>query len=379
MYLAYYLQTNIICITILMILLLRSVGHRNRIISNKTWCAMAIFTCVYCVTDMVAAIFRGSSQPYARPVLWVSNAAYIGMPLIITLLWVKYIDSLLDGRLLSGRVRKFVLLMPSVLAICLLATNPWTEIAFSLAGNVYSRKLLAYLIPALCWGYLLFAEAVLIKNIKYLENEFGRNKLLSLLLFIAPPVVVSVIQFCIYGLTLSQVGFTVSILLIFLERQNDRITTDGLTGINNREEFDRYLAVRSAKAESVTVFIIDIDNFKSINDLYGHAEGDSALILVAGAIRRVCREAYPRNELFYARYGGDEFAVIGIDTHTDMPEVLSSRISGAVSESARRVKKPYEIAVSIGYSTVSGGDGFDADRLVKSADNAMYDVKKSHR
>lgn len=225
----------------------------------------------------------------------------------------------------------------------------------------------------------MFAEAVLIKNIKYLENEFGRNKLLSLLLFIAPPVVVSVIQFCIYGLTLSQVGFTVSILLIFLERQNDRITTDGLTGINNREEFDRYLAVRSAKAESVTVFIIDIDNFKSINDLYGHAEGDSALILVAGAIRRVCREAYPRNELFYARYGGDEFAVIGIDIHPDMPEVLSSRISGAVSESAKRVKKPYEIAVSIGYSTVSGGDGVDADRLVKSADNAMYDVKKSHR
>ena len=62
-----------------------------------------------------------------------------------------------------------------------------------------------------------------------------------------------------------------------------------------------------------------------------------------------------------------------------MPEVLSSRMSGAVSESAKRVKKPYEIAVSIGYSTVSGGDDFDADRLVKSADNAMYDVKKSHR
>ena len=80
MYLAYYLQTNIICITILMILLLRSVGHKNRIISNKTWCAMVIFTCVYCVTDMVAAIFSGSSQPYARPVLWVSNAVYIGMP-----------------------------------------------------------------------------------------------------------------------------------------------------------------------------------------------------------------------------------------------------------------------------------------------------------
>ena len=200
-----------------------------------------------------------------------------------------------------------------------------------------------------------------------------------MLLFIAPPVVVSVIQFCIYGLTLSQVGFTVSILLIFLESQNDRITTDGLTGINNREEFDRYLAGRGAKAESVTVFIIDIDNFKSINDLYGHAEGGSALMLVAGAIRRVCREAYPRNELFYARYGGDEFAVIGIDTHPDMPEVLSSRISDAVSESAKRVKKPYELAVSIGYSTVSGGDGFDADRLMKSADNAMYDVKKTHR
>ena len=379
MYLAYYLQTNIICITILMILLLRSVGHKNRIISNKTWCAMVIFTCVYCVTDMVAAIFRGSSQPYARPVLWVSNAVYIGMPLIITLLWVKYIDSLLVGRLLSGRVRKFVLLAPSVLVLCMLATNPWTEVAFSLAGNVYSRKLLAYIIPALCWGYLLFAEAVLIKNIKYLENEFGRDKLLSLLLFIAPPVVVSVIQFCIYGLSLSQVGFTVSILLIFLESQNDRITTDGLTGINNREEFDRYLAGRSAKAENVTVFIIDIDNFKSINDLYGHAEGDSALILVAGAIRRACREAYPHSGLFYARYGGDEFAVIGIDTLSDMPEVLSSRISGAVSESAKRVKKPYELAVSIGYSTVSGGDGVDADRLVKSADNAMYDVKKSHR
>ena len=64
---------------------------------------MAIFTCVYCVTDMVAAIFRGSSQPYARPVLWVSNAAYIGMPLIITLLWVKYIDSLFGRQAAFGQ------------------------------------------------------------------------------------------------------------------------------------------------------------------------------------------------------------------------------------------------------------------------------------
>lgn len=377
-YFAYYIQTNAICIAILSILLIKSLGRDGRTSSNALWRSIIVSTEIYCVADIVSAVFRGNAHAYARTVLWISNAIYIGFPLVIALLWLKYVDSLVKGRLFSGKTVRALLIAPAAVLFLLLIINPWTGFAFELdADNTYSRGFLAYIVPVLCWIYMAYAEVVILKNKRYLKNRFGRNKTLSLLLFIAPPIAVSIIQLCIYGLSLSQVGFTLSVLLILLDNQNDRIATDGMTGVSNRNEFDRHLGECIDKTDRTTLFIIDVDKFKSINDIYGHIEGDSALILVAGVIKHVCQDVFYNSKLFFARYGGDEFAIIGLNLEKNMPETICNVISKEVEATAKLDEKPYEITVSIGYATAEKDDRMTTDDLISAADEAMYVSKNA--
>jgi len=86
------------------------------------------------------------------------------------------------------------------------------------------------------------------------------------------------------------------------------VSQDPLTRMNNRGNLDRFLHIlEDSQAEQQVSFIMaDIDSFKKINDIYGHAEGDNALIQTADIIRRI----FSGTPAFLARYGGDEFVIV---------------------------------------------------------------------
>lgn len=151
---------------------------------------------------------------------------------------------------------------------------------------------------------------------------------------------------------------------------------DNLTGLANRQlYFDRIaLAIERAKRrqEKLVVFFIDTDNFKSINDTYGHDIGDKYLIAIGERLAHALRK-----EDTIARLGGDEFAILFTD-------IKSAVIAGRIAEKILRQcqsgvtinSMTLPINLSIGIS-VYPDDGADAADLVKSADIAMYHVKKT--
>ena len=107
--------------------------------------------------------------------------------------------------------------------------------------------------------------------------------------------------------------FTCLILMLvfYIDSIEQRVSLDPLTGLNNRGQMIRYCSQRSnlyMDNRMTVVIMMDIDRFKSINDTYGHAEGDKALIVVADALKKtVNRHSMPS---FLCRYGGDEFILI---------------------------------------------------------------------
>ena len=96
------------------------------------------------------------------------------------------------------------------------------------------------------------------------------------------------------------------------------------------------------------VMMIDIDHFKEINDTYGHAEGDRALILVAEALKKICERV--RVPVFLGRYGGDEFTIFIQDPQEDgaLPEQVAQAIREALAEKQLENRLPYELKASIG-------------------------------
>ena len=154
--------------------------------------------------------------------------------------------------------------------------------------------------------------------------------------------------------------------------------TDGLTGIANRRYFDDYLETewRRAKRQQaqMSMLLIDVDNFKSYNDTYGHVAGDEVLRRVAAAIQTVCR----RPADLAARFGGEEFALILPDTNERGVGLLGEAVRHAVEELAiwhSSASTGGRVTVSCGGATLIPSEGDLPTRLIELADSRLYRAK----
>ncbi|MDP2122514.1 MAG: GGDEF domain-containing protein [Hoeflea sp.] len=164
-----------------------------------------------------------------------------------------------------------------------------------------------------------------------------------------------------------------------LEEQRDQLDqmsrTDPLTGVANRRELEAVLERMFKEAERsdlpVSVLMMDVDKFKSINDSYGHDAGDRVLCRLAKVLQSVCRETD-----IVARLGGDEFVCVLHDTDLSGAQVLADRILSAVSKSA---DGPCAYTVSIGISGRTRLSSARSGDVLKFADKALYDAKVGGR
>lgn len=148
-----------------------------------------------------------------------------------------------------------------------------------------------------------------------------------------------------------------------------RATTDALSGLPNRDAFVEALGSALAEAsDDIAVFFVDLDNFKQINDTWGHAVGDQVLV---EAGRRV-RTAVPAHGLV-ARLGGDELAVM-IRTDDRGAEIVAERVLEAFGSPVHLSDTSIAIRPSIG---IALGREADASAMLRQADIAMYDAKQA--
>lgn len=152
-------------------------------------------------------------------------------------------------------------------------------------------------------------------------------------------------------------------------------TTDPLTGLANRRLFDELLAARLEEAarysRPLAVLLLDLDGFKSVNDSYGHAAGDTVLVAVAGALRRGLR----RSDL-PARLAGDEFVAILPETNGTRALVLAERVCKEVASlKVKAGTATIRPSASVGAASTDGPGGLDPAGLLAAADGAAYSAK----
>jgi diguanylate cyclase (GGDEF)-like protein len=153
---------------------------------------------------------------------------------------------------------------------------------------------------------------------------------------------------------------------------------DELTGLSNRRHLNRRLPEELRRAESakrsMSLFILDVDYFKDINDTHGHRAGDDALVKIADLLRSSIREA---DTVF--RYAGDEFVIILPDTDSQTALSVARKIAERASSRALEILgKPLNVTVSVGVATYPE-DGEDPATLFDIADRALYVRKRRGR
>ncbi|WP_319541011.1 sensor domain-containing diguanylate cyclase [uncultured Pseudodesulfovibrio sp.] len=174
------------------------------------------------------------------------------------------------------------------------------------------------------------------------------------------------------------IGLCTSILIIVLctftvnhfQGRLERLAqTDPLTGVANRRALETYFRQASYKArrygDRLSTIVMDLNNFKEVNDIYGHIKGDEVLKCVADTVNKAIR---PTDIL--ARWGGDEF-IIFLDGDIDDARALAERALAAVAESSQ------DLPISFSYGVAQLEEGDDLESITMRADKDLYRSKKN--
>jgi diguanylate cyclase len=163
-----------------------------------------------------------------------------------------------------------------------------------------------------------------------------------------------------------------------LEKAREKSVTDALTGAYNRLAFDEYITEKvdryAMAKESFSILMLDLDNFKTINDKFGHPIGDRVLV----AFSQKCRLTI-RGDDFLARYGGEEFVIILPGANLGNALKKARHICETVASARYAVGNDstndyLSVTVSIGVSSIKKGD--TAESLIARVDKALYEAKR---
>lgn len=158
-----------------------------------------------------------------------------------------------------------------------------------------------------------------------------------------------------------------------------RADHDGLTRISNRHHFDTRLREEMKRhqrhKDELSLMMLDLDYFKSVNDTYGHQAGDMVLREVGKILNNTLRESD-----FPARYGGEEFVVILPQTREEQAWILAERLRSRIGQTVFRFqKKRFRVTASIGIAGLKPGALTPPEGLIQNADQALYTAKTNGR
>lgn len=370
-----YIEVNVICLMLLGIFYIRVSKNRSILTTSQIIMKRVILaSCILCMSDIVAVICRGQTFAGARGLIEASNLIYIYSMPVISMFWNDYVRNRLGKRLTT--MQTIMHHIPLGLFTLVAISNPFTNYLFTIdENNLYARGPGIFLHWIVAWFYLASATIISYKAYKSADNWIKRAEYRPLLAFLIFPIIGCLVQMLLYGVSSVQAGITLSILLVNIQLQANQVSTDELTGINNRKEMANYLDSLWSRKPSLCVMMIDVNRFKSINDTFGHAAGDEALKKVANALKRVCEKC--DEHLFLCRYGGDEFVIIGEGIDNDRALEIKSIISDEIKNTTNTYG--YTLSVSVGYSIDPCSNEDEFEKCIKQADLYMYKEKAINR
>ena len=355
-YFVFYTEASLVCVIILtMILITDRMFHTKQ--EKQIWFSRAISAFIlYFISDACWAAMLSGMFPKIRFFAVLFN--YTNYILISLMGYGLFAFIAVSGKMsffnsIRNRRLCFIPVVVSVLFISIAyVTNP----LFWINEN---NELNALYFPLMFAVPSLYLIAGFIFSVAYaLRSELREEKRRYLVIGSVPFGVMAFGMIQVVALHAPTFCFGCTIMWLWFYIQNTKalISVDDLTHLNNRGQINRYLEqIRYSEDSRVIILMIDIDKFKGINDRYGHAEGDRALVIVSDALRQTCDQI--NASVFLGRYGGDEFTIIIQNSKDeDHTERLITLLRNNLAETQQENSLPYELDVSIGYDEVTDGN-----------------------
>ncbi len=377
--------TNTFALIVLLIMFFNATGkyRRFRLTDQTLFQWMLITNMLILLFDAGTWVLNGTTFYGARVLNIFCTASFYILDPVMSLLYIIYCDIKLGVPIAKRRRLMVWYSLPVLINLVLSLLSIRYGILFRIgADNTYTRApflwlsfVLSYLLLGVALVRVLHGNWKLRRAKKWSYNIAiipGRRGMCALEIFPLIPLVGGLLQVHYAYVTVVWLSTVLALLVLFINEQNVEIATDPLTGLYNRKQTDIYLQnllQSNLGYDQLCLMIIDVDNFKRINDEFGHLKGDQALRVLASAMRAECDK-----RTFFSRYGGDEFVICALGSNPETLYQLPQRLNRWLAEYCQSMKLPFSLSVSAGVAqwdqTMNG-----LDALYAQADAKLYQDK----
>lgn len=361
----------------LLLLFITAVGSRRTLNHNTTensiFYVMMISNALQCVIETATFCIDGIMAPGIHTLSLVLNAFVFMNTSFFAYVWTIYADYKLFSDI--NRIRRIYPFVgiPFILVCVGSIVNLVTPVFFNVSEqNVYSRTSYFAITYILSYAYMIYG-VVLVYRFRKKANKY---LFVPAIVFVIPIAICGVLQFFFYGMSFVWLGVSISIVSLYLNTQNEASYIDPVSGLFTRQYLNRYLYMvteHSFQRKIVGGIMLDIDNFKGINDEYGHFVGDDA---IASAGKILMKSISSSSNSLAFRFAGDEFMIIQIINSEDELKYTVDEIKKSVDDFNGSENSPYKIQFSFGFSVYDYKND-SINEFLRRMDTAMYAEKKS--
>lgn len=352
-------------------LYLQSIKHiDSRSVQHRLYKALLITTFFMLLADTLGRL-DGNPNTYYAVLNQIGNFVLYLFNQLIPSFWLLYVASQVCHSKKRKILLKYIIISVLIINFVLLIITQFNGFYYYIdSQNIYHRGKYAYIAYLLTGFLIIMANVIAVLN----RNALEKKHFVSLVSFAILPTVCLIVQSLVYGISLMFSGVTIMLLVIYFNIQNKTIFTDYLTGISNRMKLEFYLKEKIESTTNYKTFgaiMLDINNFKTTNDKFGHSTGDEILRRAAKLLRSCIRP-----DDFLARFGGDEFfVVLDVATEDELQDIIE-KIKLCLSRYNRTSEPIYKIEFSMGYKLYDTQIRPSPSEFEKQLDVLMYTDKQ---
>ena len=378
-YLLLYSLINLFCIILVLVFAFHSRMGMGAMVAQRRFMASMFGIAVFLASDTLWYAMDCGFLPQVWIASMILKSIYFLSATVTGYLWCLYMASLTKARFLHSTKRILLLSGLVWIHLALLIFNFFNPILFGVDESfTYFRGPAFSIQYVFVYVYLVAASLHALYKAMQPENYIDRSRYIIISLFPVLPAISGILQLFYWRVPFNCLAFTLAVVIVYLTELSEQISQEPLTHLSNRKQFMRALeqSIESRGSEGyLCLFMTDIDDFKPVNDTFGHLEGDRALLLCSEALKKAVREM--RQRVTLARYGGDEFAIIATFDSPDEADKLVKHIEEELEAASEQIGKDYRLELSIGYAFYQPPQSMRD--FIAAADKSLYEVKKERK
>lgn len=336
---------------------------------EKAYNFMLIVTFIATINETLSFIIDAHPGFIFHILQYISNTISSASSGIIGYCWCLFVEYHIHRNFKRIKKKSRILAVPLIIATILIFINLLgTGIIFDISKeNVYTRGPMNFILYIFVFVYYIES----IYTVQKAKNDSILVEFFPIYFFIIPCMIGTMIQGFFFGISTIWLCVAIAFILVYIEIQISISFIDDLSGLYNRKYMNHYLnKLQNNKAKHVYGFLMDINDFKTINDIYGHLKGDQAIIQFG----KILQHSIDKDSVAI-RMGGDEFVIFAILKSNEEALALKKRIEQNVRQFNIHSKEPFHLSFSIGIAKYNG----NIDTFLSAMDDSMYEAKNMHR